>query len=96
MTMPTRPPPKVLLVHDGADFDTHLRHLIDAGLAVSIARGDHAVEVAIEVQPDIVILDFRCDGEIMARLKAEPITCGIPVIALAELAAGAKIFDVTN
>lgn len=33
-----RPPPKVLLVHDGADFEAHVRHLIAAGLEVSIAR----------------------------------------------------------
>ena len=84
-----RPPPKVLLVHDGADFEAHLRHLSAAGLEVSIAHGDHAVDVAIEVRPDIVILDFRCDGEIMASLKADAATRHIPVIALAALAGSA-------
>ena len=86
MDIPIRPPPKVLLVHDGSDFEAHVRHLAAAGLEVSSARGEHAVTVAIEVRPDIVILDFRCDGEIMARLKADAATRHIPVIALAELA----------
>lgn len=91
MNMPIRPPPSVLLVHDGAGFEAHLQHLIASGLEVSIARGNDAVAVAIEVQPDIVILDFRCDGEIVAGLKAEPVTRGIPVIALAELAGGTDL-----
>jgi len=81
----------VLLVHDGAEFEAHVRHLSSAGLEVCIARGDDAVAVAIEVRPDIVILDFRCDGEIMARLKAEAATRHIPVIALAELAGNSGI-----
>ena len=91
MDMPIRPPPKVLLVHDGTEFEAHLRHLIASGLEVSIARGDHAVAVAIEVRPDIVILDFRCDGEIVASLKADAATRHIPVIALAELTGNAGI-----
>ena len=85
MNTPIRPPPKVLLIHDGADVEPHFTHLIGAGLDVSKAHGDDAVAAAISFQPDIIILDFRCDGEIMARLKGDETTRGIPVIALAEL-----------
>ena len=87
MSSPIRPPPKVLLIHDGADaeVDAHFSHLAGAGLEVSRAQGHLAVDAAIQFQPDIIILDFRCDGEIMARLKDEPATRDIPVIALAEL-----------
>lgn len=90
MNPPIRPPPKILLIHDSADFDAHVQHLTSAGLEVSTTGSDDAVAVAISVQPDIIILDFRCDGEIMARLKSQPETNRIPVIALAELGADAK------
>jgi DNA-binding response OmpR family regulator len=81
----SRPPPKVLLIHDGAGDDAHFRHLTDAGLEVSHASGGVAVDAAIRFQPDIIILDFRCNGGIMARLKGDAATSRIPVIALAEL-----------
>ena len=86
MDAPIRPPPKVLLIHDGADVEAHFQHLTGAGLAVWKAHADDAVAAAIRLQPDIIILDFRCDGDIMAGLKAEPATRQIPVIALADLA----------
>ena len=83
-----RPPPKVLLIYDGADgmeAERHFQHMTRAGLDVSKARPDEAVGAAITFQPDIIILDFGCDGEIMAGLKSEPATARIPVIALADL-----------
>ena len=85
MSSPIHPPPKVLLIYDGAEVDAHFNHLAGAGLEVSRAQGHVAVDAAIRFQPDIIILDFRCDGEIMARLKGDPTTRDIPVIALAEL-----------
>jgi CheY-like chemotaxis protein len=85
---PTRPPPKVLLIDDGASDAGHFNHLTAAGLEVSHAHGGVAVDAAIRFQPDIIILDFRCDGEIMAKLKGDPTTRLIPVIALAALGGG--------
>lgn len=85
MDAPIRPPPKVLLIHDGADVEAHVEHLKGAGLVVAKAHAGDAVAAAIRLQPDIIILDYRCDGDIMARLKAEQATRQIPVIALAEL-----------
>jgi len=87
MDAPVRPPPKVLLIHDGADVDAHVQHLTGAGLVVSKALAADAVAEAMRLQPDIIVLDFRCDGEITARLKGELATRQIPVIALAELGA---------
>lgn len=87
MNAPIRPSPKVLLIHDGADVEAHFQHLIAAGLVVSKAHGDDAVVAAVSFQPDIIILDFRCDGEIVARLKDDSDTHQIPVIALAALGA---------
>ena len=91
MHTPIRPPPKVLLIHDGDGIEAHFNHLIGAGLEVSKAHGPVAVDAAIRFQPDIIILDFRCDGEIMARLKGDPATRDIPVIALAELSKGVDV-----
>ncbi len=97
MRTPIRPPPKVLLIHDGADVEAHFQHLSNAGLTVAKAHGDDAVAAAVRLQPDIIVLDFRCDGEIMARLKSDPATCQIPVIALAELGpGGAGALDVVH
>jgi DNA-binding response OmpR family regulator len=86
MTVPVRPPPTILLIHTGgSDVDGHVEHLTAAGLDVSKAGCSEAIAVAISVQPDIIILDFGCDGETIALLKDEPTTAGIPVIALAAL-----------
>lgn len=85
MNPPIRPPPKILLIHDGANVEAHVQHLLRAGLEVATTRDADAVAVAISIQPDIIVLDFGCNGEIMARLKGQPETSRIPVIALAEL-----------
>ena len=58
MPTPIRPPPKVLLIHDGTDVEAHFQHLSDAGLTVAKAHGDDAVAAAIKLQPDIIVLDF--------------------------------------
>ena len=85
MTPLTRPPPTVLLVHNGADYHAHLTHLRDAGLTVAEAHGESAVADATSLQPDIIVLDFGCDGDITAQLKADAATQHIPVIALVDL-----------
>ena len=83
--MTARPPPKVLFVHNGQPFQAHMNHLIDAGFNVSDSHGDHAVREAIARQPDLIVLDFECDGEITTQLKADAGTKHIPIIALVEM-----------
>ena len=83
--MTTRPPPKVLFVHNGVPFEAHMTHLIDAGFNVSEIHGDHVVREATARQPDLIVLDFACDGEVTAALKADPKTQHIPIIALVEM-----------
>ena len=80
-----RSPSKVLLIHNGAPYDAHIKHLTEAGLIVSEVHADHALRDATTQQPDIIVLDFGCDGETTAALKAHPETAHIPVIALADL-----------
>ena len=85
MTSAPRPPPKVLFVHDGIPYEAHMRHLTDAGLEVTEAHATAALIRATAIQPDIIVLDFDCDGEITAQLKGDAQTQHIPIIALASL-----------
>jgi CheY-like chemotaxis protein len=78
--------PKVLFVHDGVSYEAHRKHLSDAGLRVSETRADSALAEAARLQPDIIVLDFACDGEITAQLKSYAPTRHIPIIAFVDLA----------
>jgi len=81
----TRPPPTVLFVHNGSPYEAHIAHLTNAGLHVTEVHAGDAVARAVTLQPDIVVLDFECDGEVTAQLKADASTQHIPVIALLHL-----------
>ena len=81
----SRPPPTVLLIHTGDSYQDHVAYLMKAGLRVFETHGDHAVSEATRLQPDIVVLDFGCDGVTTAQLKADSTTTHIPVIALVDL-----------
>ena len=80
-----RPPPRVLFIHNGSPAEAHKKHLIDAGLRVSEVHAESAVAEAARIQPDIIVLDFECDGEMTRELKAHADTQHIPVIALVTL-----------
>jgi DNA-binding response OmpR family regulator len=86
LTDTTRPPPRVLFIHDGQPFERQVKHLTDAGLSVREAEAEDAVSAAVVFDPDLIVLDFDCDGEVVAALKAVEGTKDIPVIALAKLA----------
>lgn len=83
--MTPRPPPKVLFVHNGNPFEAHMKHLVDAGFNVSDSHGGDAVREATTRQPDLIVLDFECDGDVTETLKADPQTKHIPIIALVEM-----------
>jgi CheY-like chemotaxis protein len=78
----------VLLVDDLADQRELYRQYLDfAGYEVAIARdGFEAVDCALRVHPDIIIMDLAMPGldgfETTQRLKALEATRNIPVIAL--------------
>jgi CheY-like chemotaxis protein len=86
MNPPARSPSQVLFIHNGRMHDAHIRHLKEAGLRVSEAHANVALAEAARLQPDIIVLDFECDGETVAQLKGHRETRHIPVIALAKLA----------
>lgn len=80
--------PRVLIVEDNEENrDMLARRLSRRGFAVSIAEDGRAgVAATRETLPDLVLMDLSLpdlDGwEATRRLKADPRTCGIPVIAL--------------
>ena len=80
--------PTVVLVEDNEmNRDMLTRRLVRRGWSVSVAEdGEAALRVVAEVCPDIVLMDMGLpvlDGwEATRRLKADPATAGIPVIAL--------------
>ena len=80
-----RPPPKVLFVHNGIPYEAHMKHLVDAGLSVTETHADSALAKAATLQPDIIVIDFGCNGETTAQFKRDATTRHIPVIALVEL-----------
>ena len=78
----------ILYVEDGDDnmFMLH-RRLTRAGFEVAIARdGEQGVAMAIADRPDLIVMDINLpilNGlEATRRLKANPDTRAIPVIAL--------------
>jgi two-component system cell cycle response regulator DivK len=100
---------KVLYVEDNRDNIYMLtRRLTRAGLTITVATdGAAAVAMAASEEPDIILMDLGLpvlDGwEATRRIKADPKTRHIPVIALtahamsgdreAALAAGCDDFD---
>jgi two-component system cell cycle response regulator DivK len=77
----------ILIVEDSPD-NRNIAELIlrDAGhTVISVNDGPSAIVAANDDQPDVILMDLsipRIDGwETTRRLKANPSTCNIPVIA---------------
>jgi CheY-like chemotaxis protein len=79
---------KILLVEDNEmNRDMLSRRLIRKGFEVVMALdGQQAVEAAAAQSPDLILMDMSLpviDGwEATRRIKADPATAGIPVIAI--------------
>jgi CheY-like chemotaxis protein len=80
--------PRVLIVEDNAENrDMLSRRLARRGYAVAVAEDGHAgLAAARRTRPDLVLMDLSLPGldgwEATRRLKADPETREIPVIAL--------------
>ena len=77
----------ILVVDDDPDIVELLRCVLhDAGFEVAIADGDAALSLAQERQPHLILLDILLPGmdgvEAIQRLRADPATAHIPLIAL--------------
>ena len=78
----------ILLISAEGDGEAYVRYLTTAGFRVSSASGiptSQIVDRTLATMPDMIVLDYDCDGETIARLKADRRTAPIPVIALADL-----------
>lgn len=93
--------PKIILI---ADDDDNIRDLIyisleDEGYNLHTARnGEEALKMALEIKPDLVILDVMMPGktgyEVCEALKKNPATCNTYVIFLS--ARGSPISEKTG
>ena len=92
MTRPDRTPPRVLVVEDDPDnLGMVVKVLTVEGYAILEAcDGASAVAVARREHPDLIIMDLGMPGmdgwEASRRLKADPETADIPIIALTAFA----------
>ncbi|MBL9132044.1 MAG: response regulator transcription factor [Verrucomicrobiaceae bacterium] len=79
---------KIMIVEDEADIAEMISlHLAREGHeSISVTNGLQALPVAIEQQPDIIVLDLMLPGldglSVYRRLRADTRTAGIPVIIL--------------
>jgi two-component system, cell cycle response regulator DivK len=86
--MATGPATLVLLVDDYPDNrDIYVQFLTYAGLRVEEAENGHqALDKAFTLRPDVIVMDLSLPGldgwEATRRLKQDPRTRDIPVIAL--------------
>src|SRR5687767_898289 len=91
--MPAQRGPSVLLVEDdSAGRRMYAEWLTDAGFAVQQAHnGLQALERALELVPDVVVTDLNIPGidgfELTRRLKHDPRTRNVPVVAVTGYAA---------
>ncbi len=80
--------PLILVVDDYADArEMYVEYLQFSGFRVAeAANGHEAVERATTLRPDLILMDLSLPGmdgwEATRRLKSDPRTEGIPVVAL--------------
>ena len=80
-----RPPPLVLVIY-GEKGGGYRDYLAANGFRVAEARSAlQGFERAVALRPDLILLDFGLDGDTVTRLRHEPATSDIPIVALAEL-----------
>lgn len=80
--------PKLLVVEDDAANRDLIARLL-AGLGYKVATAEHGLRglaLARELQPDVILLDMGLPllngWQVAQRLKAQPATRAIPIIAL--------------
>ncbi len=82
---------RALVIEDDGDVRQLLRsHLSRWGWIVEeCATGEHGLEAARRMQPDLVVLDLLLPGisgqEVMAALRSDPATAGITIVVTSVL-----------
>lgn len=83
---------RILIVEDQEDNRAILRDLLTAhGLTfIEAVNGEEGVRLAQREQPDLILMDIQLpamDGyEATRRIKADPTSCAIPIIAVTSYA----------
>jgi hypothetical protein len=81
----SRPPPHVLMIYaaDGVDYAAFFAA---SGFTLTEAQSAaEGLERATALRPDLIVLDFGFDGDLVARLRGNDATHAIPIIALTEV-----------
>jgi hypothetical protein len=84
----SRPPPSVLIVHADGGGQASIGYFAAAGLRVASTPSvpiAEIVECVMTTRPDMIVLDYDCEGGVIEGLKGDARTAAIPIIALAEL-----------
>ncbi len=79
--------PTVLVAEDHADTRTFYAELFRLSYdVIETGRGDHALEMAREQRPALIVTDLSLPGitgiELARALKSDAATAGIPIICL--------------
>lgn len=92
---------RILIVEDEEGLAIHLDFLLKRNKYIpigAVAYGEVAVERAVELKPDLVLMDINLAGQ-MNGIEAAKIIherCGIPIIFLSALAGDETIRDATR
>jgi DNA-binding response OmpR family regulator len=81
----SRPPPHVLMIYtpDGGNYS---QFFAASGFRLTEAQTpSEGLRQAAALLPDLIVLDFGLDGELVAGLRGNAATSAIPIIALADL-----------
>ena len=77
----------ILVIYADGDGDAYVRYLTTAGFRAASVSTKSTVEIVdrtLATMPDMIVLDYDCDGETVDQLKSDKRTAAIPVIVLAE------------
>lgn len=82
--------PRLLLVDDEPANLQVLRHVLQQDYRLLFARdGDKALQLAVQEQPDLILLDVMMPGlsgyQVCSELKSQPATAHIPVVFVTAL-----------
>ena len=86
--MPSSADPLILLVDDVADnIDVYTQFFLHRGWRTATAsNGQEGLTIAAGLRPDVIVLDLGMPGmdgwEVARRLRADPVTGSIPILAL--------------
>lgn len=78
----------IMLVDDQLDLRTLVRMTLEdpSIRIVEAANGEDAINMARELSPDLLLLDWMMPGrtglEVAETLRNDPQTCGIPIVML--------------